>query len=87
MHEAGGVSVIEGGGHAGADVAREFWAQPFLGVEDLAQALAFDELHHHGLSSVLFEHVVDGDDVRMVQARSRDGLAAEPLGHDGIGGE
>ena len=87
VDEAGDVSVVERCCHAGADVARELGTQPFLGVEHLAQALAFDELHDDGLASVLLEHVVDRDDVRMVEAGRRDGLTAEPFGDDRVGGE
>jgi hypothetical protein len=87
VDETGGVRVIEGGGDAGTDVAGEFGAQPFLGVEHLAQALALDQLHDDGLTSVLFEHVVDGDDVGMVEARRGDRFPTEPLGDHRIGGE
>ena len=87
MDEARFVSVVERCCDAGADVAGQFGAQSFLRVEYLAQALALDELHHDGLTTVLLEHVVDGDDVRMVEARRSNGFATEALRDDGIGGE
>jgi hypothetical protein len=87
VDETRGVCMVERRRHAGADVTGEFGAEPFLGVEDLAQALALDELHDDGLASVLFEHVVDGDDVRMVEARRSDRLAPEALGDHRVGGE
>ncbi len=87
VDEARFMGVVERGGDARADVAGEFGAQPLLGVEYLAQALAFDQLHHDRLAPVLFEHVVDGDDVRVVEAGRRDRFATEPFGDDGIGGE
>ena len=87
VHEAGLVGVVERRRDARADVAGQLGAEALLGVEQLPQALAVDELHHHGLAPVLFEHVVHRDDVRVVQAGGGDGLAAEALGDDGVGGE
>ncbi len=68
-------------------MAGQLGAQPLLGVEQLAQALAVDQLHHDGLTTVLFEHVVDRDDVRMVEARCGDRLAPESLRDDRVGRE
>ena len=85
MDEAGAVGGVEGGGDARADVDRQLRAQPGLHVEQLAQALAVDELHDDGLAAALGEHVVDGDDVRMGEAGDGDGLAAEALGDDRVG--
>ncbi len=87
MDEPRSVRVIERGGHAGADVTGEFRTQPLLGVEDLAQALALDQLHHDCLAAVLFEHVVDGDDVGMVEARRGDRFTSESFGDHGVGGQ
>ena len=87
MDEAGFVGVIERKRDARADVARELRAQPLLGVEQLAQALAFDELHDHGLAAVLFEDVVHGDDVRVVETGRGDRLASESFGDDRVGGQ
>ena len=72
---------------ARADVTREFGAEALLRVEQLSQALALDELHHHRLPPVLGEHVVDRDDVRVVQAGGGDRLATEPFGDDLVGRE
>ncbi len=85
MDETGLVGMVECECHARADVTREFGTQPLLGVEQLAKALAFHELHHDGLATVLFEHVVDGDDVRVVEAGRGDRLAPESLGDDRVG--
>ena len=81
------VGGVERDGDARADVDRQLGAQPRLHVEQLAQALAVDELHHDGLAALVLEDVVDGDDVRVGQAGDGDGLAAEPLGDDGVGGQ
>ena len=85
MDEAGAVGGVEGGGDARADVDRQLRAESGLHVEQLAQALAVDELHHDGLAATLGEDVVDGDDVRMGEASDGDGLATEALGDDGVG--
>ena len=75
------------GRDARADVDRQLGAEPGLHVEQLAQALAVDELHDDGLAALVLEDVVDGDDVGVGQAGDGDGLAAEALGDDGVGGE
>ena len=85
VDEAGVVGGVERRGDARADVDRQLRAQPRLHVEELAQALAVDQLHDDGLAAAVLEHVVDGDDVRVGQAGDGDGLAAEPLGDDGVG--
>ena len=87
VDEAGVVGGVEGGGDARADVDRQLGAQPRLHVEQLAQALAVDELHHDGLAAAVLEDVVHGDDVGVGQAGDGDGLATEALGDDGIGGQ
>ena len=70
-----------------ADVDGELRAEALLPVEQLAQTLAVDELHHYGLAAVVLEHVVDGDDVRVIQPGDGDRFAPEPFGDHGIGGE
>ena len=85
MDEAGPMGGVEGSSDARADVDRQLGAEPGLHVEQLAQALAVDELHDHGLAAAFGEHVVDGDDVRMGEPGDGNGLAAEALGDDGIG--
>ena len=87
VDEAGVVGGVEGGGDARADVDRQLGAQPRLHVEQLAQALAVDQLHHDGLAAAVLEHVVHGDDVGVGQAGDGDRLAAEPFGDDGVGGQ
>ena len=87
VHEAAAVRLVECARDRGADVDREFGAESLLRVEQLAEALAVDELHHDGLASVVDDDVVDGDDVGVAQSGDRDRLAPEPLGDDGVGGE
>ena len=43
------------------------------------QALPLDVVHHEEVPALVDAHLVDGDDVRMVQTRRRNGLGAEPL--------
>ena len=81
------VGLVERARHGRTDVDRELGAEALLAVEQLAQALAVDELHHDGLAAVVLEHVVDGDDVGMVQPGDGDRLAPEPFGDHRIGGE
>ena len=87
VDEAGAVGLVEGAGDGGADVDRQLGPEPLLGVEQLAQALAVDELHHDRLAAVVDEDVVDADDVGVAEPGDGDRLAAEALGDDGVGGE
>ena len=87
VDQAGLVGGVERGGDAAADVHRQVRAEPLLLVEQLAQALAVDQLHDHGLAAAVGDGVVDGHDVRVVQPGDGDGLTAEPLGDDRVGGQ
>ena len=87
VDEAGVVGGVERRRDARADVDRQLGAQPGLHVEQLAQALAVDELHDDGLAALVLEDVVDGDDVRVGQPGHGDGLTAETLGDDRVGGQ
>ncbi len=87
MDEAGTVGLVERARNRRADVDGELRTEALLTVEQLAEALAVDELHHHGLAAVVLEHVVDGDDVGVVQPGDGDRFAPEPFGDHGIGGE
>ena len=82
MDEVVLVCVLQRRSRAGADVRREFWREALLCVEQLAQALAIDELHHHGLATLMLEHVMNGDDIRVVEARCSDCLAPEAFRND-----
>ena len=66
----------------------EIGAQPALLVEQLAQALAVDELHDDRqpttFAAGVFDRVIDRDDVRMAQLGDGDCLASEPFGHDRV---
>ena len=48
---------------------------------------AFDELHDEHRLAVVLEHVVEADDVRMLEARQRRRLALEPLAQLGVLGD
>jgi hypothetical protein len=87
VDEPGVVGGVEGRRHARADVDRQLGAEAGLHVEQLAQALAVDELHDDGLAALILEDVVDGDDVGVGQPGDRDRLAAEALGHDRVRGQ
>ena len=47
-------------------------------VDDLCQALAFDELHRVVVDASFDADGVDGDDVRMVERGGGPGLVLEP---------
>ena len=87
MDEARTVGLVERARHGRTDVDRELRTEALLTVEQLPEALAVDELHHHGLAAIVLEDVVDGDDVRVIQPGDGDGLAPEPFGDHRIGGE
>jgi hypothetical protein len=48
-----------------------------LAVRELAQGLALDELHRDEVQAVRAAHVVDGDEVRVVERGDRAGLSLE----------
>ncbi|CAB4577170.1 unannotated protein [freshwater metagenome] len=87
VHHARLVRGVECGRDARTDVDGELGAQLLLLVEQLAQALAVDELHHDRLAPAVLDRVVHGDDVRVVELRDGDRLATEPLGDDGVARE
>lgn len=91
VHEVGLMRAVEGGGDARTDVHREVGAESLLFVEQLAQALAVDELHDNRLAGLALEfavdRVVDGNDVGMAELGDGDGFSAEPFDHHGVGGE
>ncbi len=87
VDEPGPMGSVERSGDARPDVDRQLGAQPRLDVEDLAQTLAVDQLHHHRLASLVLEGVVDGDDVGVVEPGDGNRLATEPFGDDDVGGE
>ena len=53
LYEVGTMGGVQCRGNARPDVHRQFRAEPLLLVEQLAQALAVDELHHHRLAAIL----------------------------------
>ena len=54
-------------------------AQHDAGIEHVAQRSAFEELHRDVRAVVALPHVVDGDDVRMIEPACRLRLAREAL--------
>ena len=79
MHHAVRVRVLERTGDLradGRDLARRERA---AGVQDVAEALAVDELHHEERAVRVLAPVVDRHHVRVVEARGRPGLAPEAL--------
>ena len=82
MHDAGGVGLGQPVGHLRGDVQRPARRQARPG-QQLAQRLAFDQLHADvGLIAGLAQ-LVDGDDGGMVQRRGGAGFlfeAAQPIG-------
>ena len=79
MHHAVRMRVLERTGDLRAerrDVARRKRA---AGVEDVAEALAVDELHHEERAVRVLAPVVDRHHVGVVEARRRPGLPTEPL--------
>ena len=87
MDDARTMRGVEGRAHGHPDVNRQFEAERPLLVEGLAQRLAVDELHDHGLASVVLDRVVNGHHVGVVQTGCHQGLASEPLRHRPLGGQ
>ena len=83
MDDAAGVRVGERGRDRRAVPARLVPAER-AAANHRVEADAVDELHdEHGLAAFL-EHVVEADDVRVLEPRERGGLALEPLAKLGI---
>ena len=87
VHESGAVRLVERTGDRRADVDRQFGTEPLLRIEQLAQTLAVDELHHDRLAAFVDDDVVHGDDVGMTEAGDGDRFAPESLGDDRIAGQ
>ena len=56
-------------------------------ADDGVQRVALDELHHEHRLAVVLEHVVEPDDVRVLEARERRRLALEALAQLGVVGD
>ena len=86
MDDATGMRVREARGDRGA-VAPRLVPPERSARRDLVEAASVHELEHeHGLLLVL-EHVVEADDVRVLEPRERGGLAVEPLAQVGVVGD
>ena len=82
MHDAGAVGLGEAVGGLRGDAEERLRRQRTV-RENLPQRSALDELHRDELDAVRGTDVVDGDEVRVVQRRSRARLfleALDPLG-------
>ena len=67
------------------DGQRLFWRQ-FPRLFDFAQVGAIHELHQQIVQRAGLAKVMNGDDVRMIEAGQGAGFAVEPLGKTGIAG-
>ncbi len=85
VHDTVRVRERQGVGDLGRETRGIGRREPTVGVDHLAQGLAGHVLHHDVGRAVLLAPVVDGDDVRMVEARGRLRLAAEALDAVGVG--
>lgn len=66
---------------------RSFQAEHAFFLDDLLQCSPRQVLHGDVVDTILFAHFVDGDDVRMLQVSSGDGLLLEAFDEAGVGGE
>ena len=87
VHDAVAVREGERVGDLRGDARGFDRGKPCVLVEHLAQGSARDVLHHDEVVAAVLAPVVDRDDVRVVQARGRLRLAAEPGDERGIGRE
>ena len=79
MHDALGVSKIEPAAHRQADVDDTAHRHHGAHVEGLAQAQALDELHRDVGHPLALTDVIDGDDIRVVEATGGLALAEEVI--------
>ena len=87
VHDALAVRVIDRGEDLPEDVRRLRGREPPLRREDVPQARAPDELHHHVVDAVDRAPVVHGRDVRVIQHCGRASLPAEPVDEPGVARE
>ncbi len=72
------VAAVQGGEHLEADVGGLTGRQGAVLAYHVGQRAAVDEFHHDPRPAVLFEHVVDGDDARVLDPGGGPGLALHP---------
>ena len=78
MDDAGLVREVERVAQLAHDVHRFLHFEALVGVEEVLELLALDELHHDVRDVAFFAEVVHLHDVGMVQPRDRLRLAHEP---------
>ena len=86
MHEPVLVGGVEGRGHAVGDRQRAGRLEGALAAQQRAQVGAVDVAHDQVQPSVDLAGVVDGDDVRVVEARGEARLPQQPLAEGGVVG-
>ena len=86
MNDAALVGAVEGAArlHGVDELERD--GQRSTVRDDLLEALTFNEFHGDVGDVVLFAHIVDGDDVGVLQPAGGLGLAVKALEQTGIGG-
>jgi hypothetical protein len=87
VNDALSVCMLEGREHLQQDVRDLGRGKQALGGEDVAKALAPNELHDHEVHAVHSPPVVHRDDVRLTKPRGGPGLPAEPVDEARIRGQ
>ncbi len=87
MDDPLGVGVLETHADLMDEREREVHRELFPLVEDLPEALALDELHHHHVGPVLDAEIDDLHDVLVIERRGRLGLEDEAPREILVGGE
>jgi hypothetical protein len=64
---------------------REFRPKPLLTVEHLSEAAALDQLHDDCLASIVLEHVMNRNNVGVVEPSHCNCFSSESLGNNFIG--
>jgi hypothetical protein len=85
--DAGVVGVVERVGDRAEQLGGGLRVQPALGVEQAAERLAADVLHHDPGQPSLLAGVVDGDDVGVGEPGGGPGLPPELLGEGAVAGQ
>jgi hypothetical protein len=87
VNEARRVGSVKTRCHRRTDVNGEFGPEAFLTIENLTQTSSLNQLHDDCLTTVMFEHIVNRHDVRVIETRHGDCLTAEALCNNSIGCE
>ena len=79
MHHKVLMRVVQCTGNARCDFSDHFERQHHTGIEHLAQRFPF-QIFHRDISDIAgFAHVINGDNIGMVQTACRLGFAVKPL--------